>query len=581
MGNLYITANTLRGIAVTSGTYTHNISGDVIVSGTGRITAVNQKNPTTASCTWNIGGNLTLGSTANRIQLYESAGPHTGSAVFNINGDLTVGATSLIMLKSTSPSTADYPEGIINLKGNFVNNGTINVSEATSGTSPGLSINFVGTSPQDWSGTGEFSVTVFSVNMNINNPTGVTLSRYQDISTRTVVILTNGMLTTTSTNLLRITKGSLIGGSSSSYINGPLAKRIISGLQNPVFPIGDATTYTPVNLEFVGDVNAGTITVSTTPGIHPQIATSGLNSSKTLNRYYTVTNTIATFDSVTATFNFDPTDVIGGADPTKYVVKKFDTGTWTTPTTANPSATSIQATGVTSFSDFAAGQLPGMTIFGRVTEPDANIPVEGVSIDASNGGGHDTTDVNGYYEVVVDYNWSGNIVPSKYAYGFEPNSRSYTNVIADQNNQDYTGKLLTFVISGYIRNDYNVPIKDVVVTADNSGGSDTTDANGYYEVWVDYNWSGIVTPSKAYYTFEPNSKAYTNVLEDKTGQGYLADNIYDLDCDGLISWGDVAVMTDNWLDDTVGNICDFNADAIVNFRDYTEFANVWLTEYGK
>ena len=183
--------------------------------------------------------------------------------------------------------------------------------------------------------------------------------------------------------------------------------------------------------------------------------------------------------------------------------------------------------------------------------------------------------------MVVDYNWSGNVVPSKYAYGFEPNSRSYTNVIADQNNQDYTGKLLTFVISGYIRNDCNVPIKGVVVDANNSGGSDTTDANGFYEVWVDYNWSGTVTPSKAYYTFDPNNKAYTYVLEDKTGQDYLADNIYDLDCDGLISWGDVAVMTDNWLDDTVGNICDFNADAIVNFRDYTEFANVWLTEYGK
>jgi hypothetical protein len=501
-GDLSILNNTLRGIGTVSGTNIHNIAGNVTLSGTGRITAVNQSSPTSASCTWNIGGNLTLSSTSNRMQFYESAGPHTGSAVFNINGNLTVngdppiGVVSRILLKSTSPSTADYPEGIINLKGNFVNNGTIGVSDVTSGTSPGLSINFVGTSPQDWSGTGKFSVSGFSVNMNINNPAGVTLSRQQDISTGTVVILTNGKLTTTSTNLLRIEeKGSLIGGSSSSYINGPLARRIISGLQNPVFPIGDAAKYTPVNLEFLGDVNEGTITVSTTPGIHPQIATSGLNSSKTLNRYYTVKNTIATFGNVTATFNFDPTDVIGGADPTKYVVKKFDTGTWTTPTTANPLATSIQATGVTSLnSDFAVGELQGTLIY---------------------------------------------------------------------------------KITGYIKNACDVPIAGVAVDANNGGSSDITDANGHYEVWVGDNWSGIVTPSKAYYTFEPNSKAYTNVLADKTDQSYLADNIYDLDCDGSIGFGDLAIMCEHWLKTGLNVPGDFNNDGIVNFLDFAKFAQIW------
>jgi hypothetical protein len=500
-GNLSILNNTLRGIGTVSGTNIHNIAGNVNLSGTGIITAVNQSNPTTASCTWNIGGSVLLSGNNihNRLILYESAGPHTGSAVFNINGDLTVGQASQVMLKTTSNSTANYPEGIINLKGNFVNNGTINVNDVNGvnpGTSPGLSINFVGTSPQDWSGTGKFSVSAFTVNMNINNPAGVTLSRQQDISTRTVVILTNGKLTTTGTNLLRIEeKGSLIGGSSSSYINGPLARRIISGLQNLVFPIGDAAKYTPVNLEFFGDVNEGTITVSTTPGIHPQIATSDLNSSKTLDRYYTVKNTIATFGNITATFNFDPTDVIGGADPTKYVVKKFDTGTWTTPTTANPLATSIQATGVTSLnSDFAVGELHGTLIY---------------------------------------------------------------------------------KITGYIKNACKIPIAGVVVDANNGGSSDITDADGHYEVWVGNNWSGIVTPSKAYYTFEPNSKAYTNVLEDKTDQSYLADNIYDLDCDSLISWGDVAVMSDNWLETGEGIPGDFNNDGIVNFLDFAEFAQIW------
>jgi unsaturated chondroitin disaccharide hydrolase len=54
---------------------------------------------------------------------------------------------------------------------------------------------------------------------------------------------------------------------------------------------------------------------------------------------------------------------------------------------------------------------------------------------------------------------------------------------------------------------------------------------------------------------------------------------YDLDCDGTIGYGDIAVISDNWLDDNAGNICDFNGDAIVNFKDFAEFANVWTEEY--
>jgi hypothetical protein len=215
-------------------------------------------------------------------------------------------------------------------------------------------------------------------------------------------------------------------------------------------------------------------------------------------------------------------------------------------------------------------------------------PISDVNVSAENsggpytsryGGGSDITDANGCYEVVVDYNWSGKVVPSKYAYGFEPNSREYANVIADQNGQDYTGKLLTFIISGYIRNDCNVPIKGVEVTASAGGNSDITDANGYYELWVDHKWSGTVAPSKAYYTFKPVNKVYTDVLADQMEQNYQAANIYDLDCNGSIGYGDVYVISINWLANTAGNICDFNGDSIVDFLDFAEFANVWMEEY--
>ncbi len=48
----------------------------------------------------------------------------------------------------------------------------------------------------------------------------------------------------------------------------------------------------------------------------------------------------------------------------------------------------------------------------------------------------------------------------------------------------------------------------------------------------------------------------------------------DLDDDGIISWGDIAVMSVNWL--IVSPVKgDLNDDGIVNFKDFSEFAQAW------
>jgi C1A family cysteine protease len=187
------------------------------------------------------------------------------------------------------------------------------------------------------------------------------------------------------------------------------------------------------------------------------------------------------------------------------------------------------------------------------------------------------TSGGGNYSATVNYGWSGIVTPTKYAYGFEPNSRSYDNVTADQNGQNYTGKLLTFAISGCIQNDCNVPIEGVAVSADNGGGQDVTDVNGFYEVWVDYNWSGTVTPTKGHHTFNPGEMVYVDVLADQTEQNYQATNIYDLDCDGSIGFGDIRIISENWLDGPYlpGDFYK-DEDDIVNFLDFAEFAKHWL-----
>ncbi len=226
-------------------------------------------------------------------------------------------------------------------------------------------------------------------------------------------------------------------------------------------------------------------------------------------------------------------------------------------------------------------------IAGYVLDSGNSTPISNVSVSAENGGGPWTskygggswlTDTSGYYEVLVDYNWSGKVTPMKYAYAFEPNSTSYEDVNVDYTvGQGYAGMLLTFKITGYIINECNVPIENVLVSADNGGGQAITDANGFYEVWVSYAWTGTVTPAKKHFTFTPDNGSYVGVLVDQAGQNYTADNIYDLDCDGYIDLGDVKVMCNNWL--ITGSETpvpgDFDTDGTVNFTDFAVFGNVW------
>ncbi|MHC4172379.1 MAG: STN domain-containing protein, partial [Planctomycetota bacterium] len=56
------------------------------------------------------------------------------------------------------------------------------------------------------------------------------------------------------------------------------------------------------------------------------------------------------------------------------------------------------------------------------------IPVDGVLMEASEGGGSDTTDAKGKYSITVPYGWTGEITPQKAGFIFEPPSEPYTNV---------------------------------------------------------------------------------------------------------------------------------------------------------
>jgi hypothetical protein len=102
----------------------------------------------------------------------------------------------------------------------------------------------------------------------------------------------------------------------------------------------------------------GTLVASTTAGQHPSVATSGISSTKYVNRFWTLTaGGGLTATSYAATFTFVAGDLVGSPSVAALVVRRFvGPSTWTAAT--SPSSTSTTVTGgfTATFGDYAAGE---------------------------------------------------------------------------------------------------------------------------------------------------------------------------------------------------------------------------------
>ncbi len=128
-----------------------------------------------------------------------------------------------------------------------------------------------------------------------------------------------------------------------------------------------------------------------------------------------------------------------------------------------------------------------------------------------------TADGSGNYSFTVSYNWSGTVTPSLTGYTFNPVSKTYTNILANQSTQNHIATAITYTIVG------NATVPGATISwTDGTAKTATADGAGNYSITVSYNFSGTVTPSKAGYSFSPVSRTYTNVLANQIAQGYNA-----------------------------------------------------------
>ncbi|MFI5253639.1 MAG: T9SS type A sorting domain-containing protein [Bacteroidota bacterium] len=322
------------GTTFNTGSLSHLFGGSFSNSGTFTSTGSTITFTSTASGK-TISGTLTGVDKFNNIVFNGIGGGWTFSSNADIGGTFTI-----------TNGTVTAPSGTLNVAGDFSNSGTFTHNSGT------VSLN--GSGLQHLGG----SIPTTFNNLTMTNSSGAALTSNETISG--TLTFTNGVIAT-GANIL--TAGTVTGAATGKYVNGNLQKNFpAGGPTTNTFEIGDASKIAAVSITINNVTTPGSLTANTTGSEHPSLSGSSLNSAKDVNRYWTVTNNGIAFDNYSATLNWDPTDVDGGANTANFVVAKYDNPIWTLPTSSGQTPTSISATGLTSFSDFAAGELQTYTI---------------------------------------------------------------------------------------------------------------------------------------------------------------------------------------------------------------------------
>lgn len=205
----------------------------------------------------------------------------------------------------------------------------------------------------------------------------VTLSH--DIYIASALTLTTGIINGGSSKVILDAAATLSGGSASSYVSGCIQKNLDPGQTlnfraagRDEFPVGLAGSYLPVEITAGRTSTAGNLVVCVTAGDHPQMtiaAGGGIDTSKSLNRYWSMTSTTlnTTAALVDAIFKFPngASEYDAGAAPANFIVERFNGTLWSPTTLVAAGATSTRARNINltaGINAFAIGEpLPGFT----------------------------------------------------------------------------------------------------------------------------------------------------------------------------------------------------------------------------
>ncbi|HUL44635.1 MAG TPA: Ig-like domain repeat protein [Bacteroidota bacterium] len=395
-----------------------------------------------------------------------------------VNGTLTVNAGAVI-----SPAAAVVMSGT----GTLTGNGTVQVTRTVA--TPDFSSQYTITNKTltnltvEYAGSAAQTVSALTYGgLRVNNGSGVTLGGNATVNG--TLAFANGILTTGANTLSVGSAGSVTGAGAGKYVFGNLQRTFPTGVQSFTYDIGDASNYTPVALAFANVSVSGTVTAKTTTGDHPQIASSEINSSQSVNRYWTLTSGGGmAFTTYNSTFTFVPGDVDAGANTSTFIAGNYSASAWSYPTVGTKNPTSTQVTGLSSFGDFALGDIKTFTITASAGLNGSISPSGSVQVNYNASQGFTFTPSTGYHvdSIYVDGNYAGN-----------GSSYTFNNVVANHT-ISVTFAINQFTITASTGSNGSIsPSGSVQVTYNGSQGFTFTPSTGYHvdSIYVDGSYAG-------------------------------------------------------------------------------------------
>lgn len=166
----------------------------------------------------------------------------------------------------------------------------------------------------------------------INNANDVTLAVTPATVNGTLTLTTGRLIT--GTNTLVMASGSSVARTN-GFVEGNLNKAFALGTSTQTYEVGTNTEYTPASITCTSVTTAGSLTVASVAGDHPDIASGLIEPNNTVNRYWSVTNVSVGLSGfavgqIAATFNWANTDEDALVDNTAIIKWYNQTSlTWT------------------------------------------------------------------------------------------------------------------------------------------------------------------------------------------------------------------------------------------------------------
>lgn len=349
-----------------------NVAGDFGSTAAGG----NFNSATRMLVTFNGSGTLSIGGNFGGTATLTSG---NGTIAFNGSGNQSIGAYNSATSNfnnvtiSKSSGTATFAGNVL-IRGDLTDNGNFDPASGN------RTVTFGGSATQNLLGTAA-STDFYRVTLT----NGGNLALAHDLSVSNLLTLTSGSIVT-GTNKVFISNGSNISSAGGSdFVDGNLQKAYSTGSNvSRIFEVGTTAggnNYAPVTVVFAAVSTGGNVTVSTVGSEHPDIAASDINSTLSINRYWTISNSGVAFTTYGATFTFiNPGDLDSGVDPLFVIAQRRTppspaAGSWSDTTVGTRTATTHQITGETGFGDFAIGTRVGTTPgIGRFNAFDTGTP---------------------------------------------------------------------------------------------------------------------------------------------------------------------------------------------------------------